>query len=77
VREVDQLDYSVQHRVAQRDDRVNAAERQAIDDLMHKDVHAWLSRPSWLIVGRRLALDSRQAHGPGLSKSLTQIPRDP
>ena len=39
VREVDELDDPVDHRVAERDDRVDAAERQAVDDLLQEDVH--------------------------------------
>ena len=38
VREVDELDDAVDHRVAQRDDRVDAAERQAVDELLEEDV---------------------------------------
>ena len=39
VREVDQLDDAVDHGVAERDDGVHAAQRQAVDDLLEEDVH--------------------------------------
>src|SRR5690606_7135809 len=39
VREIDEADDAVHHRVAQRDQRVDAAQRQAIDELLYKDVH--------------------------------------
>ena len=43
VREVDELDDPVDHRVAERDDRVDAAERQAVHDLLQEDVHSGAS----------------------------------
>ena len=39
MREVDELDDPVHHRVAERDDRVHAAERDAVDHLLQEGVH--------------------------------------
>ena len=44
VREIDQLDDAVHHRVAERDDGVDAAERQPVDDLLQENVQTGLPR---------------------------------
>src|SRR5690349_22568749 len=44
VREVDELDDPVDHRVAERDDRVHAAERDAVDELLDEGVHGGVSK---------------------------------
>src|SRR5690606_14337430 len=36
---VDQSDDAVHHRVAQRDQRIDAAQRQAVNELLNEDVH--------------------------------------
>ena len=38
-REVDQAQDTVHHGVAQRDQRINAAQYQAVDDLLRKNIH--------------------------------------
>ena len=40
VGEVDQVDDPVDHRVAERDQRIDAAEHEAVDDLLDEDIHA-------------------------------------
>ena len=40
VREVDQAEDAVHHGVAQRDQRIDAALHQAVDDLLKKDIHS-------------------------------------
>jgi hypothetical protein len=44
VREVDQVDDAVDHRVAERDERVHAAQHQPVDDLLDERFHASNSR---------------------------------
>ncbi|CFP67228.1 Uncharacterised protein [Bordetella pertussis] len=39
MREVDQADDAVHHRIAQRDQRIHAAQRQAIDYLLSENIH--------------------------------------
>src|ERR1700689_3004283 len=39
MREVDEADDAVHHGIAQRDQRINAAQRQAVDDLLKEDIH--------------------------------------
>ena len=39
VREVDEPEDAVDHGVAQRDQRVDAAQHQAVDDLLQENVH--------------------------------------
>ena len=53
VREIDELDDPVDHRVAQRDDRVDAAERRAVDELLDEDVHCQGDRGQVTGIGRR------------------------
>src|SRR5881392_3036010 len=49
MREVDELNDAVDHRVAERHDGIHAAEREAIDHLLQKYVHA-------ILYGRALEL---------------------
>src|SRR5712664_2994607 len=39
MREIDQVQYAVHHRVTQRDQCIHAAENQPVDDLLEKNVH--------------------------------------
>ena len=39
MRKVDQTQYTVHHGVAQGDQRINAAQYQAVDDLLRKNIH--------------------------------------
>ena len=40
MREIDQLDDAVDHRIAEGDDRIDAAKREAVDDLLQENIHA-------------------------------------
>jgi hypothetical protein len=44
VREVDELDDPVHHRVAERHDGVHAAEREPVDDLLQESIQAAFPR---------------------------------
>jgi hypothetical protein len=39
MREVDELDDAVHHRVAQRDNRINAAQGKSVNELLEKGIH--------------------------------------
>ena len=41
MREVNNLDNPVDHRVSQSQQRIDAAKRETVDQLLHKDLHGW------------------------------------
>ena len=59
VREVDEAQHAVHHRVAEGDERVDGAEREAVDELLEKRVH-WLAG-----IDRRLVDELHLAVGVG------------
>ena len=87
VREVDELDDAVDHRVAERDDGVDAAERQAVDHLLQEDVQRLPVEPAlrfrrgrrrrlWRVRGREPAIPSAwRAAGTRLSRAKKTAPR--
>src|SRR6185437_14402019 len=70
VREIDQADDAVDHRVAERNQRIDAAEREAVDDLLQEGFHDanLLSRRG----GPRLVADSPLRPTPRQSPRATR-----
>ena len=75
VREVDELDDAVDHRVAERDHGVDAAERQAVDHLLQENVQATLPGSAPRCAGSSAAIwtaPNRGNSSPGIVRVADQ-----